>query len=182
MIRWIGYVLLTVGFLAGALAATVEVTAVFWEYFVPAVVLGAVGVGMLWYGHRRASRGEQKLAGDIEAMSASLRRIAHNAAELDQQKHQINVYDIPDEIDRRFAEDLTIFVQARESIARAYGLGAYADLMSDFAAAERYLNRVWSASVDGYVDEACEYLAKARQQFEQSLTKLEHLRAGETNI
>ena len=34
-----------------------------------------------------------------------------------------------------------------------FGMQNYADVMSNFAAGERYINRVWSASTDGYVDE-----------------------------
>ena len=41
-----------------------------------------------------------------------------------------------------------------------------------FAAAERYLNRVWSASADGYIDEVNEYLQKAGDQFAESLATL----------
>ena len=36
--------------------------------------------------------------------------------------------------------------------------------MSRFAGGERYLNRVWSASADGYIDEVHAYLTKARDQ------------------
>jgi hypothetical protein len=61
---------------------------------------------------------------------------------------------------------------ARESIAYSYGLAAYADVMSPFAAGERYLNRAWCASADGYVDEIHQYLGAAREQFASSLDKV----------
>jgi hypothetical protein len=41
--------------------------------------------------------------------------------------------------------------------------------MSNFAAGERYINRVWSASTDGYVDEVILYLGRAREQFREAL-------------
>ncbi|MGB5626604.1 MAG: hypothetical protein WBM61_12775, partial [Woeseiaceae bacterium] len=44
-------------------------------------------------------------------------------------------------------------------------LQTYADIMSSFAAGERYINRVWSASADGYDEEATAYLKKAAAQF-----------------
>ena len=47
----------------------------------------------------------------------------------------------------------------------AFGLQAYADVMSDFASAERYLNRAWSASTDGYIDEVMRSLDRSREQF-----------------
>jgi hypothetical protein len=62
------------------------------------------------------------------------------------------------------------------SIAHVYGLPAYADVMNEFAAGERYLNRVWSASVDCYIDDVHQYLQQARHQFEQTHKKLQALR------
>ena len=41
--------------------------------------------------------------------------------------------------------------------------------MNRFAAGERYLNRVWSASTDGYIEEAHRYIEKAARQFEETL-------------
>jgi hypothetical protein len=46
-----------------------------------------------------------------------------------------------------------------------FGMQNYADVMSAFAAGERYINRVWSASTDGYLEEVRLYLEKARNQF-----------------
>jgi len=70
---------------------------------------------------------------------------------------------------------LNTFVEARESIAHTHSLNAYADVMSSFAAGERYLNRVWSASTDGYIDEVNAYLDKAQEQFVESLAKIRNL-------
>jgi len=69
------------------------------------------------------------------------------------------------EIDRRFRDDLFAFADARRSMIVLFGLQAYADIMSAFAAGERYLNRVWSASTDGYVDEVLQTIDRAHEQF-----------------
>ena len=53
--------------------------------------------------------------------------------------------------------------------------------MTRFAAGERYLNRVWSASADGYIDEVNEYLEKAKDQFVDSLDLIRRL-AGNPQI
>jgi hypothetical protein len=50
--------------------------------------------------------------------------------------------------------------------------------MSSFAAGERYLNRVWSASADGYIDEVSAYIDKAREQFVESLEKVRQLKVA----
>jgi hypothetical protein len=49
-----------------------------------------------------------------------------------------------------------------------FGLQSYADVMSAFAARERYINRVWSASTDGYVDEVRNYLDRPTRQFREA--------------
>jgi hypothetical protein len=78
-------------------------------------------------------------------------------------------------IGREFPRDLDAFVQARESVAHRFGLQAYAEVMNPFAAGERYLNRVWSTSTDGYVDEAHRYIDMAREQFESALAEFRAL-------
>jgi hypothetical protein len=99
----------------------------------------------------------------------SLESIVTKVRRLDDGKTEIDVYDLRHRIDEEFPDDLDAFVQARQSIAHSYGLQAYADVMNPFAAGERYLNRVWSASADGYIDEAHAYATKAREQFESTL-------------
>ena len=96
--------------------------------------------------------------------------------QLNAQKRSIDTYDVRHRIDELFTDDLTSFVEARQSIAQVHGLQAYADVMSYFAAGERYLNRVWSASADGYVDEVNDYLDKAQAQFVESLERIRQLK------
>ena len=77
-----------------------------------------------------------------------------------------------DRIDTKLRPDLTRFVDARESMVHLFGLQTYADIMSHFAAGERYINRVWSSSADGYDDEATRYLGRAVEQFEDAQRQL----------
>ena len=82
---------------------------------------------------------------------------------------------MPGRIDELFPADLNTFVEARKTIAHIYDLQAYADVMNSFAAGERYLNRIWSASVDGYIDEVRTYLGRCREQIEEAQAKLQAL-------
>ncbi len=75
-------------------------------------------------------------------------------------------------IDLRLRNDLRRFAAARESMVHLFGLQTYADIMSSFAAGERYINRVWSASADGYDEEAETYLGKAAEQFADAQDQL----------
>src|SRR4030042_1738232 len=176
--RKIGYLVIAVGFLAGSLAATIDKEEMQWGYFAAALAVGIVGVGLVRLGVRREKRVEGKLALNIQSVETSLSRIVQNMTGLNAQKSSINTYDVRYRIDELFTEDLSAFVEARQSIAHTHGLNAYADVMSSFAAGERYLNRVWSASADGYIDEVNTYLDKAREQFTESLDKVQNLNSA----
>ena len=97
--------------------------------------------------------------------------------QLNLEKSGINTYDIRHRIDELLVDDLTAFADGREAIGHKYGLQQYADIMSHFAAGERYINRVWSASADGYIDEVNTYIGKAEEQFSEAFSRLEQLQA-----
>ena len=167
--------MIVIGFIAGALLSVVDELEVQWGFFVCALIVGAIGVVLVQSGKRQHTKSEEKLTSNIQNIQASLSRIAENITQLNAAKDSINTYDMRGRIDELFSDDLAVFVQARESISHLYGLQAYADIMSYFASGERYLNRIWSASADGYIDEVNIYLDKAQQQFADALVKVRRL-------
>ncbi len=167
--------MVTVGFLAAALATVLDENAVRWLWYVSALMVGAAGVTVIRINDARQNKTEHHVASRIETVVRSLEKIATNIKQLNAEKQSINAYDMRHRIDELFIDDLEMFVDARESIGHRYGLNAYADVMSSFAAGERYLNRVWSASTDGYIDEVYAYLDKAQAQFAESLDKIRRL-------
>ncbi len=174
--KQIGLLLITIGFLAGTLAAIVDESQVLWGYFAGALAVGVAGVFVARSGRHKMHKSEEKLSENIRSVETSLGNVVRNISTLDSQKHSINTHDVRFRIDELFLADLDIFVQARESIGHVYGLVAYGDVMSSFAAGERYLNRVWSASADGYIDEVNTYIEKSREQFTDCLTKIQQLK------
>ncbi len=165
----LGYVLLTAGFLGGSYFAVLDAQSVPVGSFLAMFVAGVVGVVLARTAGHKESRDVEVVSANIGAIGTSLERIADKAREFDRDKHTIDVYELRHHIDRVFPDDIDTFVQARQSIAHSFGLQIYADVMNPFAAGERYLNRVWSTSTDGYIDEAHTYIAKAREQFEEAL-------------
>jgi len=176
----IGYLLITVGFLAGALTAVVDELNVRWLHFVAALAAGVVGVVMVRLDEHRHASSEHKVAANMQNIETSLGNIVENMTNLNAQKESINTYDVRHRIDELFSDDLNTFVEARESLTQAHGLQAYADVMSHFAAGERYLNRVWSASADGYIDEVNAYIDKAQNQFAATLRTIRQLDKANT--
>jgi hypothetical protein len=172
----IGYLMITFGFLAGALVAVLDERIVNWGYFFAAFLLGAVGITLVRIDQRRKTRSEAKLTSSMQNIESSLSRISENMNKLGTENKSLNPYDVRHRIDELFPGDLNTFVEARETISHVYGLQAYADVMSHFAAGERYLNRVWSASADGYIDEVRAYIEKASEQFVEALQRVRRLK------
>ena len=158
-----------VAFLAGAFLASLYQETVNWVYFVPVIIVGVIGLFFLKSGEKSAAKDDSLLANDRKVLEDSLNNILVNLRELDGRKDKVPTYDMRFEIDRIFRDDLNNFADSRESMKHLFGLMAFADIMSSFAAGERYLNRVWSASTDGYVDEVLTYVSKAHSQFEHAL-------------
>lgn len=173
-----GHTLIWIAFLVGAFLAVEQPEGLAVTPFVVALLVGAAGVALVRVGIHRETRHEEKLESDIATIRASLEKVVADAEALDRDKEQIGVYGLHRHIDETFLEDLTAFVQARESIAHSFGLQAYADVMSHFAAGERYLNRVWSASTDGYIDEAFDYVGRAHEQFDEALEMFRKVSGG----
>jgi len=176
--KTIGFLMVTIGFLAAALASVVDENVVEWLWYIPALGLGITGIVFIKHDHARQHKTEHHVASRIETVEGSIERIATNIKKLNADKHSINTYDMRHRVDELFIDDLEMFVDARQSIAHRYGLAAYGEIMSEFAAGERYLNRVWSASADGYIDEVNTYLDKAQQQFTESLDKIRRLKTN----
>lgn len=174
--------LVIASFLAGAFLSVLDPRLVQWNYMIPVLLVGAAGL----FTYRRAKRAEHRagdrLAGNIGILGESLARIVANLEELCRRGEDLPAYDARFEIDRLFREDLNNFAEARESMIHVFGMQNYADVMSNFAAGERYINRVWSASTDGYVDEVREYLERARKQFAEGHRHFAELLAAHDDV
>ncbi len=169
--------MVTIGFIIASLASVVDEDMVKWLWYVPALALGVAGVVVIRTHVARRTKADHHVAANIETIEASLGRIAANIDKLNADKRTIDTYDVRHRIDDLFIDDLETFVDARQSIAHRHGLAAYGEVMTAFAAGERYLNRVWSASADGYIDEVHAYLEKAKDQFAETLAILHRLQS-----
>ncbi|MBD3276163.1 MAG: hypothetical protein GF372_12680 [Candidatus Marinimicrobia bacterium] len=173
--RYLGYVLITVSFLVCSYLTVLNEFAVNWVLFIPFLLVGVAGVAMARISTRREAESEDVVTKNIGSLRTSLENVVTNIRQLNEDKSNINVYDLPQQIDSIFLDDLNTFVDARESIGHAYTLQDYADIMSHYAAGERYLNRVWSAAADGYIDESHTYIGRAQTQFEEANERLKAL-------
>ncbi len=158
-------ILVFASFLAGSFLSVLDPRLVDWYLLAPILAVGLAGLWMYRRAEHAETRAGDRLAGNISTLETSLENILANLEELHARGDDLPVYEARFEIDRLFREDLNNFAEARESMIHVFGVQNYADVMSNFAAGERYINRVWSASTDGYVDEVRTYIERARDQF-----------------
>jgi len=168
----IAYFLLAAGFLLGAYATALDVQAVNWNLFAVAAVAAIVGVVIAKRQDRAAARSGSVLETNRNELNESISNIVRDLGAMTDGTAKSGDQ-LRDWIDDELRPDLRRFVDARGSMVHLFGLQTYADIMSEFAAGERYINRVWSSSADGYDDEAETYLGRAAEQFRSAQTQLE---------
>lgn len=168
--KQLGYLLLIGGFLLAAYATALDTQSTNWALFIPAAVAGIAGVAAIKRSSRGESRAEDLLTANRTELEESLESIVAGTESI--AAAGMDVDRVRAEIDERLREPLRRFAEARESLVHLYGLQAYADIMSGFAAGERYLNRAWSASADGYAEESSASLGKAAERFRAALDLL----------
>jgi hypothetical protein len=177
----IGYVLIAIGFVFAALYASITPKGedqVQWSLYIPGLIASVVGVGLVQLSRRQAATDSGRVAANLDTLRTSISAITENMAKFDAAKEGMAIDAFHAHIDEKFRDDLSAFAEARKSLIHAHGIQTYAAVMNEFAAGERYLNRVWSASVDGYVDEVLAYIVKARSQFDGTKKILDQLVRG----
>ncbi|MCP4301170.1 MAG: hypothetical protein GY783_11340 [Gammaproteobacteria bacterium] len=177
--KGLGYFLLTAGFLGGAFATSLDVRQVNWMIF--AIAAAAAVIGLLLFKRQVSAlaRSDTVLEVNRGELRESIQNIVRDLEDLTGSAAQQGAQ-LRDKIDLKLRNDLRRFADARESMVHLFGLQTYADIMSSFAAGERYINRVWSSSADGYDEEASAYLEKAAAQFVEAQRQLTQAAQGST--
>ncbi len=173
----LGYLLLAGGFLAGAFATSLDVQNVNWTMFAFAAFAAIVGLIVFKRQESAHARSDAVLENNRGELRESIDNIVRDLGEIAGDAAATGAA-LRQAIDLKLRTDLRRFADARESMIHLFGLQTYADIMSSFAAGERYVNRVWSASADGYDHEAATYLVKAADQFADAREQLETAMQG----
>jgi len=169
-IKIIALIIIMGSFLAGAFISVLDPQLVDWSWFAPVLMVGVTALVVFRKAHHGEAKSSHRLSGNMQTLDSSLTSILANLESLHEASANLPVYEARFEIDRLLRKDLNSFANARESMMHVFGLQHYADVMSAFAAGERYINRVWSASTDGYEDEVRNYLDRATRQFREART------------
>ncbi len=167
--KYLGAILLAAGFLGGAYVTVSQIDSVHWGFYsacAAAMVLGII-VSHLARSADSELSGEKHEA-DIATLKVSLSDLIDKVKGFETKTADEDQLEVHRRIDLELLGDINAFVEARESMIPKLGMQRYADIMSPFANGERLINRAWSASADGYVDEVRDCIAAARVQLEKA--------------
>lgn len=105
------------------------------------------------------------LCGEIDALLAE-----HERAAGEPPRERLNL--ILTRLGNALATHAAAFVAARPEITATHGLSGFARVMDRFAAAERQLNRAWSAAADQVEDESLDCLRLGRSLLDEAAARL----------
>jgi hypothetical protein len=174
MMRLMGHLLLWAGFLAAAFASVCRLEnadskwqTIPWVWYGLSMIVGIVGIVLLRNANLEADADDERTGVEYSVVQRSLDTVASIVSGLSETRPQI-----PSEvlrcIDDQCAQPLSDFADARQALVKRFGLKVYADVMTEFASAERYVNRTWSAAADGYVDEVAASLDRANHHLQNA--------------
>lgn len=169
----IGYFFLIAGFLLAAYSTALDTVSTNWIMFLTGASVAAAGVALIKRAAHHDAKSDGVLAANRSELTDSLENIVTNLEAIQNSGAETSTAALREQIDSKLRNDLRRFADARESMIHLFGLQTYADMMSSFAAGERYINRVWSASADGYDAEARTYLQRAASQFRHARQQLQ---------
>lgn len=168
-----GYILLWLGFVAAAYVSVSQLevaddkwSTIKWAWYAAAMACGVVGIVILRSADKEDQRDEHKTDAEYSVVVQSLETLVTVVGRLCQS--QLAPGAVVRAIDDECAEPFSEFAESRQALVKRFGMKVYADVMTEFASAERYVNRSWSAAADGYVDEVASSLNRADGHLQQA--------------
>jgi hypothetical protein len=185
--RLFGHLLLWAGFLSAAFIVVRRTetpedpwATINWAAYAVALAVAIAGVIQLRRTKKALRDDDETHAGNVDEMAASLQRLLLQLKAWQSPDEKPSVHDMHRQIDARLTGDLAAFAERRGSLVDAFGLEQYAQIMTEFALAERTINRMWSASADGYMDEVNACHERAIAQLEAAISRLEAARESKS--
>lgn len=176
--KTLGSLCLLVGFLSGAYFVVAQAHAIDWLYYGIGAAFMVAGIGLMHVARGRAAAGSEQHDEDLDVLEASLESLGARVESFAAVEADEDLLGMHTRIDAELLDDINAFVEVRESMIPRLGMQPYADIMSPFATGERLLNRAWSASVDGYVDEVRVCVKEAASELRSAQARLREARAA----
>ncbi|MEM6469340.1 MAG: hypothetical protein AAF802_07200 [Planctomycetota bacterium] len=164
----LGQILLWSGFLAASFVSVASLEdpddkwrTIPWAWYAVAMAVGIAGVVLLRIARKEDHSDETKTDAEYSAVKSSLSKLSSGVDSLCESTQQVPAQ-VLNFIDSEIVEPFADFAEARQALVKRFGISVYADVMTEFASAERYVNRTWSAAADGYIDEVNASIRRAQ--------------------
>lgn len=144
-----------------------------WAWYLISAGICVAGVCFLRIGKKSAVGKTGKVEANLSQIKAHLANAVNNSETLSNTMKDYKPRQILNFIEENLLEDLDGFAEGRDSITDEHGLEVFAKVMTQFASGERAINRAWSASADGYVDEAATCVAHGLAMLKSAQKMLE---------
>lgn len=125
-----------------------------WAWYLISAAVCFGGVFFLRMSKNASATTEEESSSNVKQIKANLADAIKNTEVLNKTISKLSPRQILNFIEEKLLDDLRDFADGRDSITAEHGLEVFANVMTQFAAGERAINRAWSASADGYVQEA----------------------------
>jgi hypothetical protein len=147
-----------------------------WLWYGLSMAAGLVGVVLLRSTAKTAEQDQGRVNENYSTVQSSLVALNQKIGKLDRELSSMSPEQSVQYIDEGLADHFSDFADARKSMIQRFGLPSYAEIMTQFASAERFVNRAWSASADGYMGEVKDCVTRAKKHLaeaQQLLNKCE---------
>ncbi len=111
--------------------------------------------------------------GNRQLIDTALSDSIQQVREIEQNLPKSTLDSLHEALEQAISGPITDFIENRQYLIDSFGISGYAHIMTSFAQAERYLNRAWSASADGYMDESATFVQKAVPALQETKDTLE---------
>jgi hypothetical protein len=132
-----------------------------WTWYGLSLVVGVIGVVLLRRSSKSSITESARVSEEYAILTGSLAELRQRIGELKTNLQKLDPHDVVEFIDEKCAEPFSDFADARNALIQRFGLPAFAEIMTQFASGERYLNRAWSAAADGYMHEASDSINRS---------------------
>ena len=132
-----------------------------WPWYLVSVGVSVAGVVLLYRAKSSEGQQSEKTKSNLQEIKSSLDSLIQNVSSLRGSLDEMAPSKITKYIDDVLADDFRVFAEGRDSITAEHDLATFAEVMTQFAAGERSVNRAWSAAADGYVDEVATCIERA---------------------
>lgn len=177
----LGQVLLWAGFLAASFftVSSLQIdsapwSTINWLGYGGSAMVGVVGILMIRTSGNE-SENEEKNAAEFSEVTTAISELNLQIGAMLKLFPEQNPPRIVEFIDNKLVPLFNQFADARDSVTAKFGLNAFGEVMTFFASGERFTNRCWSASADGYLEEAENCAIKAAGYLKQCQQKISEL-------